>query len=184
MAMECTDKSCTFHDKDEPFCHEKECWKKTLNLCDTCKKNIASCDGVPEFGTGKENDNVYACCEHVYVMEDMVAFKPKNNGRKPAVLNENYDWDYDIEDPNSWLETGEPSTYTFLSEENKHEHRRKVLFEKARAVKEFTLFVIAVPVITIFAVVICVVPWLLLELLDFMERMRWRICSLFCGTKR
>lgn len=161
MAMECIDNLCTFHDKDAPFCHEKECWKKTLNLCDTCEKNRTMCDGIPKFGNGIGNNNVYICHKYVY----------------------KYDWGYDIDDPNSWLETGEPSTYTFLSEENKHEHRRKVLFEKARAVKEFTLFIIVIPVIVIFSLVICVVPWLMMELLDFMERIYNKVYLWFIGTR-
>jgi len=33
----------------------------TVNLCDTCSKHIATCDGNPKFGTGKGNDNVYEC---------------------------------------------------------------------------------------------------------------------------
>lgn len=48
MAMECTDKSCTFHSKTEPLCYEKECWKKTMNIarCKTCNKEVSTCDGV------------------------------------------------------------------------------------------------------------------------------------------
>jgi len=35
--------------------------KEKLNLCDTCSKHPIECDGNPEFGTGKGNDNVYLC---------------------------------------------------------------------------------------------------------------------------
>ena len=40
---------------------------KVLNLCDHCSQSIPECDGKPEFGTGKGNDNVYQCGQ----------FKPK-----------------------------------------------------------------------------------------------------------
>ena len=34
---------------------------EVLNLCDYCTNHIAECESNPEFGTGKGNDNVYAC---------------------------------------------------------------------------------------------------------------------------
>lgn len=35
--------------------------KECLNLCDTCKESFAECNSIPEFGTGKGNDNVIKC---------------------------------------------------------------------------------------------------------------------------
>lgn len=35
--------------------------QEAVNLCSNCTKCIADCDGNPQFGTGKGNDNVFEC---------------------------------------------------------------------------------------------------------------------------
>ena len=36
--------------------------QRTLNLCDTCIKQIPTCNAKnPQFGSGKGNDNIYKC---------------------------------------------------------------------------------------------------------------------------
>lgn len=35
--------------------------KSTVNLCRHCIHEFAECDGNPEFGNGRGNDNVYDC---------------------------------------------------------------------------------------------------------------------------
>ena len=34
---------------------------REVNLCSTCAKECAECDGLPKYGTGVGNDNVYEC---------------------------------------------------------------------------------------------------------------------------
>lgn len=41
---------------------------KTMNLCNTCKNNFATCNSDIEFGIGLGNDNVVGCSS--YKLED------------------------------------------------------------------------------------------------------------------
>ena len=37
-----------------------------LNLCDTCTQDFGGCGGLPVFGTGRGDDNVYDCKSYVH----------------------------------------------------------------------------------------------------------------------
>lgn len=56
-----------YHDKEEA---RECCIDEEENMCDTCSKEFAECDGDPKFGTAPTGDNVYDCESYVKELKE------------------------------------------------------------------------------------------------------------------
>jgi len=51
--------------------------RKYRHLCSSCSKEIPTCDGIPEFGDGFGQDNVYNCDKYVQKDVQKTSAEPK-----------------------------------------------------------------------------------------------------------